>query len=126
MTGMVEPSAAPARTTVARNASVSVIIPTWNEAKYLPALLDSLQNQTQSPSEILVADSASTDGTQDLAEAHGALFDPNDVAGCAAAILRCLRDRDSMQEAARDVALTYSVDRCTRRLERVYERLVAA
>ena len=57
---------------------------------------------------------------------NGALFDPNDVAGCAAAILRCLRDRDSMQEAARDVALTYSVDRCTRRLERVYERLVAA
>ncbi|TLZ84238.1 MAG: glycosyltransferase family 4 protein, partial [Methanobacteriota archaeon] len=36
---------------------------------------------------------------------NGALFDPNDVAGCAAAILRCLRDRDSMQEAARDVAL---------------------
>jgi len=57
---------------------------------------------------------------------NGALFDPNDVSGCAAAILRCLRDRDSMQEAARDVALTYSVDRCTRRLERVYERLVAA
>src|SRR5438552_1309644 len=50
----------------------------------------------------------------------------NDVAGCAAAVLRCLRDRDSMREAARDVALTYSVDRCTRRLERVYERLVAA
>src|SRR5439155_595463 len=73
VTGMVEPSAAPARTTVARNASVSVIIPTWNEAKYLPALLDSLQNQTRSPSEILVADSASTDGTQDLAEALGAL-----------------------------------------------------
>src|SRR5438132_1469053 len=57
---------------------------------------------------------------------NGALFDPNDVAGCAAAVLRCLRDRDSMREAARDVALTYSVDRCTRRLERVYERLVAA
>src|SRR3989442_358229 len=57
---------------------------------------------------------------------NGALFDPNDVSGCAAAIMRCLRDRDSMREAARDVALTYSVDRCTRRLERVYERLVAA
>jgi 1,2-diacylglycerol 3-alpha-glucosyltransferase len=57
---------------------------------------------------------------------NGALFDPNDVKGCAAAILRCLRDRDSMKEAARDVALTYSVERCTRRLERVYERLVAA
>ncbi len=57
---------------------------------------------------------------------NGALFDPNDVRGCAAAILRCLRGRDSMQEAAREVALDYSVERCTRRLERVYERLVAA
>src|SRR5947208_16211204 len=33
---------------------------------------------------------------------NGALFDPNDVAGCAAAVLRCLRDRDSMRDAARD------------------------
>src|SRR5205807_990309 len=57
---------------------------------------------------------------------NGALFDPNDVRGCAAAILRCLRGRDSMQEAAREAALDYSVERCTRRLERVYERLVAA
>src|SRR5205809_1081120 len=57
---------------------------------------------------------------------NGALFDPNDVRGCAAAILRCLRGRDSMQKAAREVALDYSVERCTRRLERVYERLVAA
>jgi len=31
-----------------------------------------------------------------------------------------------MQEAAREAALDYSVERCTRRLERVYERLVAA
>src|SRR5207247_2481502 len=72
---------APARTTMARNASVSVIIPTWNEAKYLPALLDSLQNQTRSPLEILIADSESTDGTQDLAEARGALLVPGDRRG---------------------------------------------
>jgi len=73
---MVEPSAAPARTTAARNASVSVIVPTWNEAKYLPALLDSLQNQTRLSLEILIADSESTDGTQELAEARGALLVP--------------------------------------------------
>jgi len=66
---------------MARNASVSVIIPTWNEAKYLPALLDSLQNQTRSPLEILIADSESTDGTQDLAEARGALLVPGDRRG---------------------------------------------
>src|SRR2546427_10499214 len=78
---MVEPSAAPARTTSARNTSISVIIPTWNEAKYLPTLLDSLQTQTRSPLEILIADSASTDGTQDLAEARGALLVPGDRRG---------------------------------------------
>lgn len=57
---------------------------------------------------------------------NGALFEPNDVRGCTAAILRCLRDRDGMREAARESALPYSVERCTRRLEQVYERLVAA
>ncbi len=57
---------------------------------------------------------------------NGALFEPNDVRGCAAAILRCLREPDGMREAARETALRYSVERCTRRLERVYDRLVAA
>jgi len=31
-----------------------------------------------------------------------------------------------MREAARETALRFSVERCTRRLERVYDRLVAA
>ena len=78
---MVEPTAAPKRTTGARTASVSVIVPTWNEAKYLPALLDSLKNQTRSPVDIVVADSGSTDGTQDLAEARGALVSKGDRLG---------------------------------------------
>src|SRR2546425_328273 len=56
---------------------------------------------------------------------NGALFEPNDVRGCAAAILRCLREPDGMHEAARETALRFSVERCTRRLERVYDRLVA-
>src|SRR3989442_306844 len=57
---------------------------------------------------------------------NGALFEPNDVRGCAAAVLRCLRNSDAMGEAARETALQYSVERCTRRLERVYERLIAS
>jgi 1,2-diacylglycerol 3-alpha-glucosyltransferase len=57
---------------------------------------------------------------------NGALFDPADVRACAGAIVRCLRDRDKMRDAARESALPFSVERCTRRLERVYERLVAA
>lgn len=50
---------------------ISVVVPTWNEAKYLPALLDSLRRQTFPPLEILIADSGSTDGTQELARAAG-------------------------------------------------------
>src|SRR5256885_16287044 len=69
---MAEPSAALDRTSGARTGSVSVIVPTWNEANYLPALLASLTNQTRAPLEIVVADSGSTDGTQNLAEARGA------------------------------------------------------
>ena len=57
---------------------------------------------------------------------NGALFEPNDVRGCASAMLRCLREADGMHEAARETALRFSVERCTRRLERVYDRLVAA
>jgi 1,2-diacylglycerol 3-alpha-glucosyltransferase len=57
---------------------------------------------------------------------NGALFDPADLRACAAAIVQCLRDRDKMRDAARESALPFSVERCTRRLERVYERLVAA
>ena len=52
---------------------VSVIVPTWNEAKCLPALLESLRAQARPPVEILVADSGSTDGTQELARAKGAI-----------------------------------------------------
>jgi glycosyltransferase involved in cell wall biosynthesis len=73
VTGMAGPSAALDVTTGTRTPAASVIVPTWNEAKYLPALLDSLRHQTRPPLEILVADSGSTDGTQEAAEARGAL-----------------------------------------------------
>ncbi len=51
---------------------VSVIIPTLNEAAYLPHLLDVLAAQTRPADEIIVADAGSTDGTPELAQAHGA------------------------------------------------------
>ena len=40
---------------------VSVIIPNWNGAHHLPACLDSLRRQTQSPVEVIVVDNGSTD-----------------------------------------------------------------
>ena len=50
---------------------LSVIIPTYNEEKYLPRLLECLNGQTYQPHEIIVADS-SDDSTPELAKAAGA------------------------------------------------------
>jgi GT2 family glycosyltransferase len=45
---------------------ISVIIPNWNGAQHLPICLDSLRAQTRQDLEIIVADNASTDGSQAL------------------------------------------------------------
>lgn len=55
---------------------------------------------------------------------NGVLFDPGDVRDCADAILRCLRRRDAMSEAARESVIPFSTARCTRRLETMYARLL--
>ena len=52
--------------------SVSVILPTLDAACEIAALLTALKGQTRPPDEILVVDSASTDGTADLVRPHGA------------------------------------------------------
>jgi glycosyltransferase involved in cell wall biosynthesis len=50
--------------------SLSVIIPTLNEAETLPDLLDALQSQTRPPDEIIVADAGSKDDTREVAQAR--------------------------------------------------------
>lgn len=56
----------------------SVIIPAYNEARYLPRLLESLEiarsNYSGGPDEVevIVADNDSTDATAEVANAHGA------------------------------------------------------
>jgi len=44
-------------------ASISVVIPCFNEEKFVHKLLDCLNRQTQAPAEVIVADSSSEDGT---------------------------------------------------------------
>lgn len=44
----------------------SVIIPNWNGSRYLRPCLDSLRTQTLRPAQVLVVDSASTDGSVEL------------------------------------------------------------
>lgn len=48
---------------------VSIIIPTFNEAHFLPKLLTSLKNQSVLPAEIIVADAFSVDNTKEIAKA---------------------------------------------------------
>ena len=51
---------------------LSIVIPTLNEEKYLPLLLKSVKNQVlQDEVEIIVADSGSTDKTQEIAVSFG-------------------------------------------------------
>ncbi len=53
-----------------RQPLVSVVIPNWNGAHFLPGCLDSLRRQDYAPLEILVADNASSDGSRDLLAAQ--------------------------------------------------------
>ncbi len=46
---------------------ISIIIPTFNEEKYLPILLEAIKNQTYSDYEIIVSDADSTDKTIEIA-----------------------------------------------------------
>ncbi len=53
-------------------ADVSIIIRTFNEREYLPALLEGIRDQRYSRAEVIVVDSGSYDGTPEWAETAGA------------------------------------------------------
>lgn len=50
---------------------ISIIIPTKNEALFLPRLLDSIKQQEYKDWEVIVADADSIDGTQEIAQRYG-------------------------------------------------------
>ncbi len=50
---------------------LSIIIPTLNEEKYLPFLVESIKGQNFSDYEIIVADAGSKDKTREIAEGYG-------------------------------------------------------
>jgi glycosyltransferase involved in cell wall biosynthesis len=53
---------------------LSIVIPTLNEEKYLPRLLESIKCQSFSDYEIIVSDGISEDKTKDIALAAGCIF----------------------------------------------------
>ena len=50
-------------------APISVIIPTYNHARFLASAIDSALSQTLKPSDVIVVDDGSTDGTSNVLEA---------------------------------------------------------
>lgn len=52
--------------------TLSVVVPTLNEAARLPLLFDTLDRQTRRTDQVIVADAGSTDGTREIAAARGA------------------------------------------------------
>jgi GT2 family glycosyltransferase len=52
--------------------SISVIVPVWNGRDLLSRLLDTIQQQTLTPGELLIVDNGSEDGAAELAEQRGA------------------------------------------------------
>ena len=89
----------------------SVVVPSLNGANLLPECLDSLAAQTYAPLEVIVADGASTDGTQALLERYPAVrllrlqrnrgFSGNVNAGLRAARgeVLCLLNNDAQADA---------------------------
>jgi glycosyltransferase involved in cell wall biosynthesis len=50
---------------------LSIIIPTFQEEKYIGRLLESIKQQTLQPEEIIIADNHSTDKTREIAKEYG-------------------------------------------------------
>ena len=59
----------------------SIIVPTYNEERFLPALLKSIEKQTFQDYEVIIADDCSTDMTQNIARAFGARIVNNNGIG---------------------------------------------
>lgn len=61
-----------AASTIRSMPSISVVVPSWNDAEFLRGCLSALAAQKRTPDEVIVVDNASTDATASVARAFGA------------------------------------------------------
>src|SRR5579875_1129988 len=100
---------------------VSVVVPAFNLARYLPAALDSALSQVDpgGPIEVIVVDDGSTDETPDVLAGYGdrvrTIRQPN--RGLTAAVERGLKEVSGEFVALLDADDTWPPDRLTRHLE---------
>jgi glycosyltransferase involved in cell wall biosynthesis len=59
----------------------SIIVPTYNEERFLPGLLESIRHQKFQNYEVIIADDSSTDLTQSIARSYGARIINNEGIG---------------------------------------------
>jgi glycosyltransferase involved in cell wall biosynthesis len=71
------PAVAPEPTHMAQTTSVSVILPVYNHARFLPRALEALAAQTRTPDEIIVIDDASSDRSYEIAKDFAPRFTSN-------------------------------------------------
>lgn len=100
---------------------VTVIVPAYNAAEFLPITLQSLQQQTLAPAQVIVVDDGSTDATVAIAERHGATCLRQDNAGPGAARNRGLHAATSEFVAFLDADDWYVPDKLERSLEHLRE-----
>jgi len=53
---------------------IVVIVPAYNEEKYLPGLLDSLANQSRRPDEVIIVDDGSKDSTPEIVNRYSTRY----------------------------------------------------
>jgi glycosyltransferase involved in cell wall biosynthesis len=51
-------------------ATISVVIPSYNHERYIGAAMDSVRDQSLAPSELVIVDDGSTDGSREVIEDH--------------------------------------------------------
>ncbi|MCR9244612.1 MAG: glycosyltransferase family 2 protein [bacterium] len=90
---------------------ISVVIPAYNAATFLPMTLDSLAQQTRPPAVVYVVDDGSTDDTATIAEARGAKVIRQQQRGPAAARNRGVEAAETEYVAFLDADDWYGPDK---------------